>query len=192
MNSYLAQPFIFIVQTTLGLYCTIAMLRFLLQIVRADFYNPISQFIITVTKLPLWYLRQIIPGIGGMDTASLVLAWLIKTCELFLIILLLGGGINMIGAAFLWAIPQLIELGLNIFLVAILIEVIFSWINYPGMNNPAANIAYNLSEPVVKQVRWLLPDMAGIDFSPMLASMILMLIQMLLIPPLKTLTGSPF
>lgn len=191
-SMYFTKPLIFIIQTLLGLYSTLVVLRFLLQAVRADFYNPISQFIVMATATLLRPLRQTIPGFGGFDLASIVLAWLVKTLELFLVVLLLGGGVNLFGAALLWAIPQLIELILNIFLLAILIEVVLSWISYPGMYNPAASLARSLSEPIIEPVQNIMPDMGGLDFSPMVASMILVLTEMLLLPPIKMLTGSPF
>lgn len=176
----------------LGLYSTTALLRFWLQAMRADFYNPISQLTVKLTTSWLHPLRSIIPSIYGFDFAAILLAWLIKSIELFLVVLLLGGNVNLLGAALLWAIPQLVEITLNIFLIAILIAMVFSWISYPGMYNPAANLASNLADPIINQIRHMLPDMSDLDFSPVVASMLLILTQMLLLPPLKALTGSPF
>lgn len=191
-NNYFINPLIFLIQTLLGLYETLVLLRFLLQLVQADFYNPISQLIVAMTAPMLRLLREVIPNLGGMDMSALVLAWFIKSLELFLIILLLGGGIHVIGAVLLWAIPELVESMLNIFLIAILIQVVFSWISYPGINNPIASLASSLAEPIMEMVQNFVPVTSGIDFSPMVASIFLVLLEMLLLPPLKAFIGSPF
>ena len=80
-GGYLTQPAVFLVQVLFGLYATLVVLRFLLQLTRADFYNPISQFIVKATRPLLNPLRRVIPGVSGIDLASLVLAWLVITIE---------------------------------------------------------------------------------------------------------------
>jgi len=189
-GSYLTNPAIFLVQTLFGLYILAIVLRFLLQWVHADFYNPISQFMVKMTAPVLRPLRRMIPGLAGLDLAALALAWLLKALELSLVLLLLGGGLHLPGVL-LWAIPELVDLLLNILLFAILIQVVLSWVG-PGGYNPAASLAYSLSEPLLGRARRLLPPVSGLDLSPMLATIGLVLLKMLLLPPLKLLTGSPF
>ena len=142
-SSYLTNPAVFLIQTLFGLYILVVMLRFLLQLTRADFYNPISQFVVKVTAPPLRPLRRLIPGFGGIDLASLILAWLLKSVELMLVVLVLGANVTLLGA-FLWAIPELLGLLLNIILIAVLIQVILSWVS-PGGYNPAASVLYHLT-----------------------------------------------
>ncbi|MEN8166108.1 MAG: YggT family protein [Pseudomonadota bacterium] len=187
-NSYLTNPAAFLIQTLFGLYILAVLLRFLLQLVRADFYNPITQFLVKITAPPLKPLRRFIPGIGGVDIASLLLAWGLKYIELLLIVLISGSTVNAF-APLLWAIPELLELLLNIFLFAVLIQVILSWIN-PGAYNPASALLNSLTEPLMRPARKILPPMSGIDLSPMLVMIGLILLKMLLLPPLRMLTGS--
>ncbi len=189
-DTYLTNPATFLIQTLFGLYILVVMLRFLLQLTRADFYNPVSQFIVKLTAPPLLPLRRIIPGFGGVDLASLVLAWLLKSLELMLILMLLGAGNNLIGA-FLWAIPELVDLLLNIILFAVLIQVVLSWVN-PGGYNPALTLLNGLTEPIMRPARNMLPPVSGLDLSPMLVMIGLVLLKMLLLPSLKLITGSPF
>jgi YggT family protein len=189
-STYLTNPAVFLVQTLFGLYILVVMLRFLLQLTRADFYNPISQFVVKVTAPPLRILRRFIPGFSGIDLSSLVFAWLLKTLELMLVLLIVGAGTHLIGTI-IWAIPELVDLLFNIFLIAILIQVVLSWIN-PGGYNPAASLLYHLTEPLLGPARRLLPPLGGLDLSPMLVMIGLYLLKMLLLPPLKVLTGSPF
>lgn len=182
-STYLTNPLVFLVEVIFGLYLLIVLLRFLLQLVKADFYNPISQFIVKATSPALKPLRKLIPGFGGMDIASLVLAWIVATVKIFFIQLILGkSGIFLL--ALLLAIPTIVDLMLNIYLVAILIMVILSWVS-PGGYNPAIGLLYSLTDPVMKPVRKMISPMGGLDLSPMIVMVIIVLVQMLLIPPLQ-------
>ncbi len=189
-GNYLANPAIFLIQTLFGLYILAVMLRLILQLVKADFYNPVSQFLVRATNPPLKLLRRFIPGFGGIDISSIVLAWTLKSAELGLVILLSGASVNALGPI-LWAIPELVELLINIFLFAILIQVILSWIN-PGAYNPASALLHSLTDPVMRPARRILPPISGLDLSPMLVMIGLVLLKMLLLPPLRSITGSPF
>lgn len=187
-GNYLSNPLIFLVQVVFGLYALVVMLRFLLQLVRADFYNPLSQFIVKATTPVLNPLRRIIPGVGGKDVASLVLAWLVLAVQMLLILLIGGKGFAPV-AALLLAVPELLELAINIFLYSILIMVVISWINPTG-HNPAMSLLYSLTEPVMRPARRLIQPIGGIDLSPMLVMIGLVLLKMLLIPPVKALIVS--
>ena len=184
-DSYLTQPAVFLVQVLFGLYAALVVLRFLLQLVRADFYNPLSQFIVRATKPLLNPLRRFIPGVSGMDMAALVLAWFVLALEQLAILGLAGVGLQPLAAALL-AIPELISLIINIFLFAILIQVIISWIN-PGSYNPAISLIHSLTEPMLGSVRRRMPEMGGLDLSPMVVMVGLVVLEMLLVPPLKDL-----
>jgi YggT family protein len=189
-QAYFTDPLVFLVKTLFGLYITIVVIRFLLQWARADFYNPISQFVVTLTSPVLRPLRSVIPGYAGIDLASVVLAWLLKAVELTLLAWLLGLGFRPL-IALAWAVPALVALVISIFLFGILIRVILSWVN-PDPYNPAVNLLNRLTDPILLPAQRLLPPISGIDLSPMLAMVALVLLQMLLLPPLRALTGSPF
>lgn len=186
-GGYLTQPTVFLVQVIFGLYATLVILRFLLQWTRADFYNPLSQFIVRATKPVLNPLRRVIPGAGGLDIASLVLAWAVLAVEQAAILGLAGVGFQPTAAALL-AIPEMISLIINIFLFAILIQVIISWIS-PGNRNPAISLIHSLTEPLLGPVRRRMPDMGGLDLSPMVVMIGLVVLEMLLIPPIKDAIG---
>jgi YggT family protein len=189
-EAYFTNPLIFLIKTLFGVYIALVVIRFLLQWVRADFYNPISQFVVTLTSPVLRPLRKVIPGVAGLDLASLVLALLLKAVELTLLAWLLGLGLNPL-IALAWAIPALVGLVISVFLFAILIRVILSWIN-PDPYNPAVDLLHRITDPILEPAQRLLPPISGIDLSPMLAMIGLVLLQMLLLPPLRALTGSPF
>lgn len=189
-SDYLSNPLIFLIQLLFGLYILIVMLRFLLQLTRADFYNPVSQFIVKATSPLLNPLRRVIPGIAGVDLAAIVLMWLLQTIELALIVMIsgMGGGLVFTIA---WAVPELVNLAINVFLFSILIQVILSWVN-PGTYNPALGLIHSLTEPVLRPARRMIPPISGLDLSPMLVMVGLTLLKMLLLPPLQMLTGTPF
>jgi YggT family protein len=189
-EAYFTNPLIFLIKTLFGLYITLVVIRFLLQWARADFYNPISQFVVKLTSPVLRPLRKVIPGFRGLDIASLVLAWLLQALELMLLAMLFGLGLRPL-AALAWAIPALFGLVISIFLFAILIRVILSWVS-PDPYNPAIDLLNRLTDPILVPAQRLLPSISGIDLSPMVAMVGLVLLQMLLLPPLRALTGSPF
>ncbi|MBK5968755.1 MULTISPECIES: YggT family protein [Thiorhodovibrio] len=187
--SYFTNPLVFLIKTLLGIYATLLVLRFLLQWARADFYNPISQFVVKMTSPVLQPVRRLVPSIKGMDTSSLLVAWIVKSIELLSIALLVGAG-SLSWLAPLWAIPALLKLVLNIFLFAIIIRVILSWVN-PDPYNPAVSLLGRITDPLMLPAQRLVPPIGGIDLSPMVVMIVLVLLQMLLLPPLLALTGAP-
>jgi YggT family protein len=188
-EGYLSNPAVFLIQTLFGLYILLVMLRLLFQLLRADFYNPLSQFIVKVTHPVLRPMRRLIPPMGPLDTSSLLLAWLLKSIEIGLLLLILGASASPL-MALLWAVPALIQLTINIFLFAIIIQAVLSWIN-PDPYSPVFGLLNSLTRPVLEPARRLLPDISGIDLSPMLAIIVLYLLEMLLMPPLRAITGMP-
>ena len=189
-GNYLTTPLIFLVETLGGLYAFVVMLRFLLQLTKADFYNPVSQFVVKVTSPLLRPLRQFIPGVRGVDISSLVLAWLVKSLVLFLVAALAGLGLASLGAI-LWSIPALVELTIDVFLYAVIIRVILSWVN-PDPRHPMVRLLDTLTDPVMAPVQRRLPPIGGLDLSPIAVTLGLVVLRMLLLPPLKFITGSPF
>ncbi len=181
-SSYYANPIIFLTHTLFSLYILAVMLRFLLQWVSADFYNPISQFLVKITHPPLKMLRRVIPSMGRIDTASVVLMVLLKMISGWLIFVLQGSA-SPVEAILVWAIMELISLLIDIFVVVILIQVVLSWVN-PGAYNAAISLVYYLSEPLPRAVRKVIPPLGGIDFSPLVVLIGLQLLKMLLFPPM--------
>ena len=183
MNGYLTSPVEFLISTLAGLYILVVMLRFLLQWVRADFYNPVSQFIVKVTNPPLKPLRRVIPGIAGLDMASVVLMLLLQFATLALIAWIRGAGF-VPGVLFALSISELLNLAINVFIFSVLIQVILSWIN-PGTYNPVSALLYSLTEPLLRPARRLIPPISGLDLSPIAVLIGLQLLKMLLIPPIR-------
>jgi YggT family protein len=189
-GSYAGNAGVFLIQTLFGLYIGAVMIRFLLALARADFYNPISQFLVKITNPPIVPLRRIIPSIAGIDMASVILMLALQAVELVLTIVIKGFGIDPLGL-FILSIGGLLSLLLQIYFVTILVQVILSWVS-PGGHNPAISLLYNLNEPLLRRARRILPAMHGFDLSPILVMILLQLLTILLIAPINDLGMSLF
>ncbi|MCU1718640.1 YggT family protein [Pseudomonas sp. 5P_3.1_Bac2] len=179
---------IYVLQTIGSLYLLIVLLRFILQLVRADFYNPVSQFIVRATHPLLRPLRKIIPSIGGLDLASLVLAILVQMVLMALILMLYGYGMLNPVQLLIWSIIAVTALFLKVFFFALIISVILSWVAQ-GTSNPTAMLVQQICEPLLAPIRRILPNLGGLDLSPIVAFLILNLIDMLVINNLAVMTG---
>ena len=184
-GSYAGNAGVFLVQTLFGLYIGAVMLRFLLALVRADFYNPISQFLVKITNPPLKPLRRIIPGVMGIDLASILLMLVLQALKLILIGAIQGFGLHPAGLLVL-AAAELLSLLVNIYFITILIQVILSWVS-PGGYNPAVALLYSLNNPLLGRARRLLPPIHGFDLSPILVIIALQLFLILVIAPISDL-----
>ncbi|MCH7696975.1 MAG: YggT family protein [Proteobacteria bacterium] len=182
-GSPLSDAGIFLVNTVFGLYILLVALRFLLQCVRADFYNPISQFLITFTNPPLRILRRFIPGFAGIDWPSLLLMLALQSLELVITGLLGPGQIPALPGLLVLSIAALLKLFIYIFFFAIFIRIIISWVN-PGAYNPMTVILHRLTDPLLLPARRLIPPISGLDLSPMVVIIALQLMIILFIKPL--------
>jgi len=185
-GGYFSQAFIFLVSTACDLYLLAVVLRFLLQLVGADFYNPVSQFLVKITNPALRFLRRFIPGYRGIDWSSIVLMLAIKAIEICLISLAAYGLIPALPGLLVSSLAGILHMIVYIFIIAVFIQVLLGWVN-PGMYNPATVILYRLTEPLLKRARQLLPPAGGIDFSPILVFVALQLVIILLVNPLADL-----
>lgn len=181
---------ILIVQTLGSLYLLIVLLRFILQLVRADFYNPLSQFIVRATHPLLRPLRRVVPSLGGLDLASLVLAILVQLVLIALLLLLAYGAMANPLQMLVWSLIGITGLFLKIFFFALIVSVILSWVA-PGSHNPAAELVGQITEPLLAPIRRLLPNLGGLDISPIFAFLALQLADMLVINNLAVMTHMP-
>jgi len=193
-SGYYLNPLMLIINTAFDLYVMLVLLRFMFQAFRADFYNPVSQFVVKATTPPLKLLRRFIPSIAGHDTAAIVLAILLIGIKLVLL-KALGvsvseiagvaapiGQVGFIGLVII-AIAELVALTLSVFLFAIIILVVLSWVS-PGAYNPVTQLIQTIANPVMKPIQKILPNIGGLDLSPLAATLAIMLLKMLLVPPI--------
>ena len=182
---------IFVVQTLVSLYLAIVLLRFVLQLVKADFYNPLSQFIVKATQPLVTPLRRIIPGFAGLDLASLVLAILVQLLLMIVTLTLMGYNVGgFILQLLVWSMIGVTSLFLKVFFFALIISVILSWVA-PGSYNPGAQLVNQICEPLLAPFRKLLPNLGGLDISPIFAFITINLIDRFVIGGLAASTGLP-
>lgn len=189
--SVLAEALIFIVQTLGSLYVLVILLRFVLQMVRADFYNPLSQFTVRATQPLLKPLRRVIPGFGGIDLAALALALLVQLLLMMLVAVIAGANpLLALGQLLVWAMISLTSLFLKIFFFALILNVILSWVA-PHSHNPGALLANQICEPLLAPIRRILPNLGGLDLSPIFAFIAIHLIDRFVLMTLAMQTGMP-
>lgn len=170
---------LFLVNFVIDLYIFLILTRFVLQAVRADFYNPVSQFVVKATNPVLLPLRRVIPGYGGIDVAALVVALLLVVVKVILYAALAGGAMELSAPALLlYGVREIASLLLNYIFWAVLIRVILSWVS-PDPYNPVNQIIGQITEPVMAPARKLLPPMGGLDLSPILVLLAVQFIQIL-------------
>ena len=171
---------VFIIKTLGSLYLLIVLLRFILQLVRANFYNPLCQFIVKATQPLLKPLRRVIPSMFGLDMSSLVLALIVQMLLMAVILTLKGFEVDWL-LLMPWSVIALFSLFLNVLFYAMIISVILSWVA-PGSHNPGAELVAQITEPVLAPFRRIIPNLGGLDISPIFAFIALQLLQSWLIP----------
>lgn len=180
----ISQGLVFLIDILLGLYILAVLLRFLFQVVRADFYNSFSQALVTITNPTLAPLRRMIPGLYGIDVAAIVLLLILQCLKNFIIWLIQGVQPKVMGLVVVSA-ADLLQLTLWVFIVAIFIRVILSWVSpYAARQHPAVGLLNNLTDPLMRPARHMIPPMGGIDLSPIVVFILLYLTIILLVKPL--------
>ena len=187
----------FIIGTLLNLYAAIVALRFVMQVVRADYYNPIAQFIVTATDPLLRPLRRVVPSVRRYDTASLLLCLLVLLVKLVLFKLLalgyapaIGTGLNVAAMSglqmVLAALVDIVYLFFNVFIFSLFIQALLSWLPNAGAS-PVAALLDSITAPVLRPVRRFVPPMGGLDLSVLVAIIGLYAVRIFVV---GTLTGT--
>ncbi|MGO9446661.1 MAG: YggT family protein [Thiobacillaceae bacterium] len=185
----LAGALSFLIQTIGNLLAIAFLLRYVMQALRVPFSNPFSQFVVAVTNFAVRPLRRVIPGWHGLDWASLFLAWLL----VFVVTVSqrwLGGFPFALAGAGVWpalagvAVVELIRLAAYLLIGLVVIRAILSWVNPYSPLSPAV---YPLTEPFLKPLRRILPELGGVDLSPLV---LILLAQLFIMVPLALLEGA--
>ncbi|TAN51444.1 MAG: YggT family protein [Methylococcaceae bacterium] len=184
--TYWLAPLKFIIDTLSTLYSGAILLRLLLQWVKADYYNPICQFVVKITHPLLRPLRRAVPSVGRFDLASLVLLLILQILTMLLLASLPGVTLPGLFGIPVLAIMRALELFFDLYVGIILGSALLSWIS-PHSNSPVASLLYSLSDPLLEIARRRMPDLGGLDLSPLVVLMVLELARMMLMPILQQL-----
>lgn len=168
----------FLISTLFDLYLMVVLLRLWLQLVRADFYNPFSQFVVKATHPIVAPLRRVLPSIGSLDTATLVLALAIGMIKVTVLAMMFGTGpVTPLAVAFSGTIVVFKEIFSLLFWVLV-IRALLSW--FSQGYNPVELVLHQLTEPLLAPIRKIIPPMGGLDLSVLVALLGLQFIQLLL------------
>jgi len=162
------QAIYFIVDTLIGLYQVLLLLRLLMQLTRADFRNPIGRGIVQLTDPLILPLRKIFPPVGKIDSASVLAIIVVSALKALLLRLLMGfslpGPLVMVNAVAI----DLLRLVLRTYLISIILNAILSFVA-PGNYSPAQSVLASICNPVLNPIRRMIPPIAGLDLSPLWA-----------------------
>ena len=175
-GSALAQIF----NTIAGLYLLFVVARFLLQLAKADFYNPISQAVFKATDPVVRVLRSFIPGYRGVDFSSLILAFIVQSLAISVTILLYGGAIPSVGFIITWSFIGVLNFIILFYYYALIASIIMSFVMmFSGNMNPhpILLLVWQITEPIMAPFRRVIPPMGGLDFSPIFIFLIIGLIR---------------
>jgi YggT family protein len=165
------------------LFMMAVLLRFLLQISRADFYNPITQMVVRVTDPGVQLVRRFIPGFKGVDFATLVFAMLVQCTLICVLILIAGFDLPGVGLVMTWAVGGIINFILDIYFWSLLVSIVSSFIA-PFSEHPALVLVRQLTEPIMAPFRRLLPSMGGLDLSPIFVFLAIQILKIVLVEPM--------
>ncbi|MEE4203975.1 MAG: YggT family protein [Halieaceae bacterium] len=170
---------VYLVQALSSLLLILIVLRGVLHAVRADFYNPVTQFVVKVTNPIIAPLRKLIPFSGRIDPATVLLALVVQALGIALVLWFSGFMPPNPLLLLAWSAVGVISLLVNLYFIALIAMIVVSWVA-PGSHNPAIYLLYQITEPVMAPVRSLLPNMGGIDFSPILLFILINVVQIAL------------
>ena len=184
----LTKILVLLINLASDIYTIVILLRLLMQLARADFYNPISQFVVKATDPLLRPLRRFIPGFGGVDVPSIVLAFLVQLLGMLALMLVVG--VLPVNIVFYLVLPLLgvASVLLTLLFFAIIIVIVISWVA-PNNYNPVAILLRQITEPVLAPFRRLIPAIGGLDFSPMLLMFVIYVLQSIVLPELIVSVG---
>ena len=175
-GSAIAQIF----NTIAGLYLLFVVARFLLQLAKADFYNPISQAVFKATDPAVRLFRSFIPGYKGVDFSSLILAFIVQFLAISITIFLYSGTIPSVGFIVTWSFIGLLNFIILFYYYALIASIVMSFITmFSGNMNPhpILLLVWQITEPIMAPFRRVIPPMGGLDFSPILIFLIIGLIR---------------
>lgn len=177
----LTNALIFLVQTVCGMFVVALLLRFYLQWARAPYRNPLSDFLHALTDFMVRPARRLVPGLWGLDLATLVLAWLVQFIELLIVLQLQGYALAQnagpaLASAALLALVLLMKTGLYIVMAAVIIQVVLSWVS---PYSPVMPLLNGMTRPLLRVFQRRIPPIGNVDLSPLFALVVIQLLLML-------------
>ena len=187
----LTNALIFLVNTVFGLFVVALLLRFYLQWARAPHRNPLSEFLQALTDFMVRPARRIVPGLWGLDLSTLVLAWIVQLVEILLVLQIRDYGLGpaagqTLAAAGLLAAVMILKIGLYVVMVAVIVQVVLSWVSPYSPLMPLAN---SMTRPFLRVFQRRVPPIGNVDLSPLFVLVVIQLLLMLPVAYLEAAVG---
>jgi YggT family protein len=170
----LGQIALFLVDTAVTFFVFLLLLRFHFQWLRVPFRNSVGEFVLLATSWMVMPARRIVPGMAGLDLPTLLLAWLVQVLGLWIAAAIRGSEPAAIGLA-LVALVDLFRYSLYVLVGAVIIQVVFSWLN---PYTPAAPVLDALTRPFLRPLRRFVPTLGNFDLTPLV---LVVVVQVVLI-----------
>jgi len=162
-----SQIALFLVEAIFSLYIGAVVIRLLLGFARANFNNPLSQFLVKVTNPVLVPMRRFIPSIGKIDTSAVVLAFGLTVIKVSLLFLIIRGAV-MFPESLIIGVGELIKTIIWVYIIALILQAVISWVG-STQGNPVSPLVHSLTNPIVRPIRKLVPLIGMMDLSPLIA-----------------------
>lgn len=173
-----ANAFIAVAKTLFNFVLWAWLLRVLLQVLRADFYNPFSQFVLRFTRQPTQAISRFLPPWRSFNIAAALVTLLLTLVYIYLMAWVYNQHMTLLLATGL-ALIKIAVLVLQLYMITLSIQAVLSWFG-PGVNNPASNVLWSLNEPFLRPVRRLLPTASGLDLSPLVVILAMLFVSQML------------
>ena len=179
----LIQALIFLLDSVATAFVAVLLLRFHLQVTRASFNNPLSQFAMTLTDFAVKPMRRVVPGLWGLDMATLVLAWLVQLLLLLLVVALTGGGsilgLSSFGGLALLALLELSKIALW---MVIILQFMLFVVSFANPHSPYIGLLTSMNRPFASRIQKIIPPIGNIDLSPMVITLLCLLLLNFILP----------
>ncbi len=185
MGNYGSQALGLVIEVIFGLLIMVVLLRVMLQLVRANFFNPICQFLVKVTNPVLTPLRRIIPNWGRLDLGAVLVIFALQMIQIVILFSLSNLSGKPAGIAVL-AVAEILDTVILVWIVAIFVRVLLSWFA-PAAPSPVTPLLYQLTEPLMAPAKRVMPDLGGIDLSPLVVLLLLQVARILTVSPIRDL-----
>ncbi len=169
MNS-LQSTLAYVIQSVVDLYVIVILLRIVMQFFGVNYYNQIAQLVTTLTNPLILPLRRVVPRTPLIDSATVVLLLSVQCLKFIMVSVVVSGSFPHLGALGLWVLGDSIQALINVFFYAILLTVVVGLMmsfSNPMMHNPLLDALTQITEPLMRPVRRIIPPVAGFDFSPL-------------------------
>ena len=170
-----AQIGVFLVETVSGFFVLLLLARFHFQWLRVPFRNPAGEFVLATTSWMVVPARRFVPGLAGLDLASLLLAWLVQALGLWAQAAIVGAEPSAFTISAV-AVVDLLRYSLYILVFAVIVQAILSWVN---PYTPLAPVFDTLTRPFLRPLRKIVPLLGNVDLTPLI---LLVILQVLLFP----------